>query len=635
MGGGHFLWPNEKKWLVCQPGSAATSITGLSKMKKPMRVGRHLRESILCALGALLMTLTTAFGQTYSVRGYGFPEARAINTSGQVAGSASFDGSTTHAALYSEFQLTDLGTLGGDFSEAVAINPSGEVVGNSTLANGLTHATLWSHGQIIDLGTLPGGATSYATGINDAGQITGWSDTVQSGTSSPRPDHAFIYENGQMTDLGNLSATGEFGNFSVGMAINASGEVTGWSVTNSFETHAFLYSGGLMTDLGTLGGSESRGSAINDAGQVVGWSYLPGDSAAHAFLVSGGPMLDLGTASGATNSYAVGINASGTIIGNLTASDGGPFVGFAGSGLVNLNSYIDTFLQALSDTRGINDAGQILAFGSTDNFVEETFLLTPRHPFGNTSTRLEIGTLDNVLIAGFIVQGPLGSTKKMLVRGIGPSLAGFGVANSLADPVLELRDASGGLIATNGNWKNTQEAEIMATQLAPTEDRESAIVQTLPTGAYTAIVSGVGGGTGVGLAEVYDLDQVSTASAVNASARGLVGVGDDVMIGGVIITEPDPVIAVVRAIGPSLGDLGVAGALQDPMLELHDANGNVTSNDNWRDISEDELIRYQLAPTDDRESAIATYLAPGAYTAIVRGKNNTTGVALMEFYQVW
>ena len=140
---------------------------------------------------------------------------------------------------------------------------------------------------------------------------------------------------------------------------------------------------------------------------------------------------------------------------------------------------------------------------------------------------------------------------------------------------------------------------------------------------------------GFGLAEVYDLDQVSTASAVNASARGFVGVGDDVMIGGVIITEPDPVIAVVRAIGPSLGDLGVAGALQDPMLELHDANGNVTSNDNWRDISEDELIRYQLAPTDDRKSAIATYLAPGAYTAIVRGKNNTTGVALMEFYQVW
>ncbi|MEO8044291.1 MAG: hypothetical protein ABI674_05240 [Spartobacteria bacterium] len=604
-------------------------------MKKPMRVGWHLREPILCALGALLITLASAFGQTYSVRGYGFPEARAINTSGQVAGSVSFDGSTTHAALYSESQLTDLGTLGGDFSEAVAINPSGEVVGNSTLANGLTHATLWSHGQIIDLGTLPGGTTSYATGISDAGQITGWSDTVQSGTSSPRPDHAFIYENGQMTDLGNLSATGEFGNFSAGTAINASGEATGWSVTDSFEAHAFLYSGGQMTDLGTLGGSESRGSAINDAGQVVGWSYLPGDSAAHAFLVSGGPMLDLGTAGGASNSYAVGINASGTIIGNSTASDhGGPFVAFAWGSLVNLNSYIDTFLQVLTDTRGINDAGQILAFGSTDNFVEETFLLTPRHPFGNTSTRLEIGTLDNVLIAGFIVQGPLGSTKRMLVRGIGPSLAGFGVANSLADPVLELHDASGVLIATNDNWKETQEAEIMAAQLAPTDDREAAMVQTLSPGAYTAIVNGVGGGTGVGLAEVYDVDQASAARAVNISARGLVGVGDDVMIGGVIITGLDSVHIVVRAIGPSLGNFGVIGALQDPTLELHDANGNVTSNDNWRDTQQDELLADQLAPTDDRESAIAATLLPGAYTAIVRGKNNTTGVALIEFYQL-
>lgn len=190
--------------------------------KRRLTRNRGLTWCLSCA-GALLATLTFAQGQTYSVRAI-LPPAfgKAINASGQVTGSYSFDGSTTHAALSSGSQLTDLGTLGGDFSEAVAINASGQVVGDSMLSNGLTHATLWSDGQIIDLGTLPGGATSYATGINDAGQITGWSDTLQSGTSSPRPDHAFLYENGAMTDLGNISATGEFANASYGAAINAS-----------------------------------------------------------------------------------------------------------------------------------------------------------------------------------------------------------------------------------------------------------------------------------------------------------------------------------------------------------------------------------------------------------------------------
>ncbi|MBA3608711.1 MAG: hypothetical protein H0W43_09440 [Chthoniobacterales bacterium] len=111
-------------------------------------------------------------------------------------------------------------------------------------------------------------------------------------------------------------------------------------------------------------------------------------------------------------------------------------------------------------------------------------------------------------------------------------------------------------------------------------------------------------------------------------------VGDNVMIGGIIVTGADPVKIVARAIGQSLGNFGVVGALQDPVLELHDANGNVTSNDNWRDTQQDEIIADQLAPTDDRESAIAATLLPGAYTAIVSGKNNASGVALIEFYQL-
>lgn len=592
------------------------------------------RAWILICTGLWITPLSAALGQTYLVRALPL-QPRAINTAGQVAGSASFDGSTTHAALYSDFQLIDLGTLGGSFSEGVAISGSGQVVGNSTLPNGMTHATLWSSGEIIDLGTLPGGTTSYATGINSGGQITGWSDTIQPGTSSPLTCHAFIYENGQMTDLGNLSATGEFANSSFGMAISATGEVTGWSVTDALATHAFLYSGGRMNDLGTLGGSESRGTAINNIGEVVGWSYLPNDSAAHAFLVSGGPMLDLGTVSGSSNSFAVGINATGTVIGNSTESTGGgTFVGSAAGGLVDLNSYIDTFLQVLSQTRGISDNGQILAAGTSDDLSKKEFLLTPSHPFANLSSRLEVATSDDVLIAGFIIQGPVGSTKRMALRGLGPSLARFGIANLLANPTLELRDGAGVLLATNDNWKDTQEAEITLAELAPENDLEAALIQTLAPGAYTATVRGVDSGSGLGLAELYDLDQPSLADAVNVSTRGLVGLDDNVMIGGIIITGGEPVRVVVRAIGPSLGEAGLTGALQDPMLELHDANGTLTSNDNWRDTQEAELIADDLAPTDDRESAIAATLSPGSYTAIVRGKNSTSGVGLIEFYRL-
>lgn len=609
-------------------------------MKNPARTRGSVCFSTLCALGILLVGLSPARAQSYSVAGLPKPlQALAVNASGQVVGFASFDGTTVHAAIYSDGQLTDLGTLGGDHSQAVAINSSGDAVGHSTLANGLTHATLWSNGQVIDLGTLPGGATSYATGINDAGQITGWSDTLEPGTSFPRPDHAFIYANGQMTDLGNISATGQFGNYSVGNAINASGEVTGWSVTDEFETHAFLYSGGQMMDLGTLGGSESRGRALNNLGEVVGWSYTPNDAAAHAFLMSGGPMMDLGTVSGSNNSYAVGINDAGEVVGNSTATAGsGPFLSLAGGVPVNLNGYIDTFLQVLYSAKGINHDGQILAQGTTDNFVDQPFLLTPPdgadHHFANISTRLPVGTSDNVLIAGFIIQGPDGSTKNVVVRGIGPSLAAFGITNPLANPMLELHELAGGMIAANDNWRDTQEAEISAAQLAPSSELESAMLQTLSPGAFTAIVSGVGGGVGVGLAEVYDIEPASLARVVNISTRGLVGDGDDVMIGGVIITGTDPVAIVARAIGPSLGNFGVVGVLQDPTLELHDANGNVTSNDDWRDTQQDELIANQLAPTDDRESAIAATLFPGAYTAIVSGKGGASGVALIEFYQL-
>ena len=238
-------------------------------------------------------------------------------------------------------------------------------------------------------------------------------------------------------------------------------------------------------------------------------------------------------------------------------------------------------------------------------------------------------TGDNVLIGGFIITGT--QPKRIIVRAIGPSLSSF-FPGALADPVLELRDSSGSLIRSNDNWRSDQEAEIIATTIPPSNDLESAIVATLPANnsAYTAIVRGVNNGTGIGVVEAYDLDQTVDSKLANISTRGFVQTGDDVMIGGLIVLGQDPLRVIVRAIGPSLS---VSGALGDPTLELHDGNGAlIASNDNWRTEQEAEIIATTIPPTNDLESAIVRDLAPGNYTAIVRGVNNTTGVALVEAY---
>ena len=249
---------------------------------------------------------------------------------------------------------------------------------------------------------------------------------------------------------------------------------------------------------------------------------------------------------------------------------------------------------------------------------------------GNISTRLRVETGDNVLIGGFIITGT--QPKKVIIRAIGPSLSSF-FPGALTDPILELRNSSGGLIASNDNWRTGgQEAEIIATTIPPSNDLESAIVATLPanSSAYTAIVRGVNNGTGIGVVEAYDLDRTVDSKLANISTRGLVQTGDNVMIGGLIVLGQGPLRVIVRAIGPSLP---LPGALGDPTLELHDGHGAlIASNDNWRTDQEAEIIATGIPPSNDLESAIVRNLAPGNYTAIVRGVNSTTGIAVVEAY---
>ncbi len=253
----------------------------------------------------------------------------------------------------------------------------------------------------------------------------------------------------------------------------------------------------------------------------------------------------------------------------------------------------------------------------------------------NISTRLSVQTDDNVLIGGFIVGGT--EPKQVLVRGIGPSLGAFGISDALADPILELNKADG-TVVTNDNWQDTQESDIPA-GLQPSDPLESAILATLEPGNYTAILRGKNNGTGVGLVEAYDLDQAANSTFANISTRGFINTGDNVMIGGFIVDGGDTgemATIAVRAIGPSLTAFGVAGALQDPTLELHNGDGTtVAENDDWQDGPDsEEFMTNGLAPTEDAESALLATLPPGAYTAIVRGVGDTTGVGLVEAYNV-
>jgi probable HAF family extracellular repeat protein len=588
---------------------------------------------VLCAQTYIVTDLGTLGGSLGSA-------ANAINSSGQVVGYAfTTNNAGLHATLFSGTgsNNTDLGGLTGaanNNGEAYGINDSGQILGHATAPAGNVHATLFSGtgSNNTDLGTL-GGVFSFGRAINNAGQMVGQADAgigravLFSGTGSGN------------TDLGGVGG----GVGGIAYAINTSGQIVGQATTAAQADRATLFSGSGSgnLDLGTLGGFNSSAYGINDSGQIVGSSALPGNSAFHALLFSGtgSNNTDLGTLGG-TDSHAYAINNAGVVVGNSQTGVGaGTFHAFiysngtmqdlndlvvAGSGVTNIR------LQDNARVPGkcINDAGQIAATGDVLG-VTHAILLTPGSApptlLGNISTRLRVETGDNVLIGGFIITGT--QPKKIIVRAIGPSLP---LTDKLADPTLELF-GPGGLITSNDNWMDSPNKQEIIDSIPPSNDLESAIIETLPANAgYTAIVRGMNNTTGIGLVEVYDLDSTVDSKLANISTRGLVQTGDNVMIGGFIVLGSEAEKVIVRAIGPSLP---LAGNLADPTLELHDSNGVlVMSDDNWRDGQESEITATGLAPTNDAESAIVQTLAPAAYTAIVQGKNGTTGIALIEVY---
>jgi len=283
------------------------------------------------------------------------------------------------------------------------------------------------------------------------------------------------------------------------------------------------------------------------------------------------------------------------------------------------------------------------------NTVTASLSLTlyPNSRAQNISTRVDVQGGDDVLIAGFIVTGSEAThqTKQVILRALGPSLMANGqsIAGRLGDPMLELHDSTGALIDSNDDWEdNPQSADILQGYgLSPSDPAEAGLFEILSPGAYTVIVRGAHSSTGIGLVEVYDIDAQDVTTAMgaarlaNISTRGKVETGDNVMIGGFIVSGDDDAHMLVRAIGPSLSMAGVAEPLADPQLDLYDAQGTkIGSDDNWKDTQEAEIIATGLAPTIDSESAISASLAPGAYTAIVSGVGETTGIGLVEAYNL-
>jgi hypothetical protein len=453
------------------------------------------------------------------------------------------------------------------------------------------------------------------------------------------------------TGGGNIVATGG-GNIVATGGGNAI-QVTGTGTAASRSTHqaagtatassGFTQSGG-ETDLTSC---TIFGPVTLDGGILSGSGVITGD------LINNGGFIAPGHSAGfiaATGNYTQAAN--GTLILEAAGGEAGQFDQLQITGAASLNGRLD--LRTINGYVPLPDdafaplgyASGNGAFSSVSGNTQLTLtptgaeaVIDPSQPNPGTgqpvniSTRLNVQTGDNVLIAGFIVTGPSGSTKKVLIRGLGPSLAASGISNFLADPFLELHKTRGEVV-TNDDWQQTSNADQIPDNLKPSDTHESAIVATLASGDYTAVLKGAHDETGVGLVEVFDLDSASPAQLANLSTRGFVQTGDNVMIGGFIVNGNEPGKILVRALGPSLTGVGVANALSDPILELHDASGTVISNDDWRNTQEAEITATGLAPSQESEAAILMTLPPGNYTAIVLGKNGATGVALIEAYNL-
>jgi hypothetical protein len=500
-----------------------------------------------------------------------------------------------------------------------------------------------------------------ATGMNTIGGTTAGSGNLISGNSVDgitvnNASNAVIQGNFIGTDV---NGTGDVGNQGYGVTLaTANNNLVGGTVAGAGNVIAFngstsRSSGGVGVFAGT-GNSVLGNSIFSNTGAAASTSGLGINLSANNDNATDGVTLNdpCDADTGANNLQNFPVLTSVTNSGGMTTINGKL------NSVANTNYRIEFFANDAIDPTGYGEGQTYLGFVNTmtDGSCNATFsksfpqiganqrvTATATDPSGNTSefsgaigqllnisTRMEVQTGNSVLIGGFIVGGS--GTMQILLRALGPTLQNFGIFGFLADPTLDLRDSNQAQIAFNDNWKDTQQAEIMATGLAPPNDLESAILHNFTPGNYTGIVRGKNNTTGVALIEAYDLSKLVGITLTNISTRGFVDIGQNVMIGG-LISGNGIVRIIVRALGPTLTQFGVPNVLADPVLDIRDAQGNsLATNDNWKDTQQAEIQASGKAPPNDLESAIIIVRPAANSTAIVSGKNNTTGNALVEVY---
>ena len=419
-------------------------------------------------------------------------------------------------------------------------------------------------------------AYSKSVWYGHAGFQVDWGGSAATGGMQSPPGHRLNIHNTSFREVG------------IGVVLGSNGNVGPQLVTQDFGSV-----GGLLPFVTGVVFRDLNGNGFYNPGEGVGGVTV---------TVSN------------SNSYAV------------TSTSGGYSVPVPGNGI-----YTVTFSGGSAPT----DQKNVSVIGGQN--VKTDYVVTGSAPtptpasapaLANISTRAVVGTDENVLIGGFIVTGT--EAKRVIIRGVGPSLP---LPGKMLDPMLALHDSSGAVIGANDNWgQNGNSQEIVNSGVPPSSPSEPAILTNLAPGSYTAVLTGADQTSGTAVVEVYDLDPAADSTLANISTRAAVQTGDNVLIGGLIVVGQSAADVIVRAIGPSLP---VPGAMANPTLELRDANGSVLgSNDNWRTAQQGAIMDTGVPPTHDAESAIVISFSPGSYTAIVRGANETTGVAVVEVYQL-
>jgi hypothetical protein len=507
------------------------------------------------------------------------------------------------------------------------------------------------HGESIDVDSAGNAYVTGSTLSTDFPTVNAFQSTFGGGTSGESGD-AFVtkFNAAGSAMVYSTYLGGESGEIGLGIAVDSAGSayVTGGTSSDDFPTANALQS--------TRGGSgDVFVTKFNGTGSALVYStYLGGnsvetgygiavDSAGNAYLTGFTQSTNFptanpfqGTVGSDLDAFVTKLNAAGTALvysSYLGGDDSDWAFGIAVDSTGNAYLTGSTDSPCFPTTTGAFDTTLSLdgdAFITKLSETAKPSTLTPcASELINIATRIRVLTGDSALIGGFIIAG---EPKRVIIRGIGPSLAGL--QGALANPILELFHSDGRLLISNDDWITNRE-EVEETTIPPTHDLESAIVVVLSPGAYTAVLRGQNNGTGIGVVEVYDLNVGANSTLANIGSRGFVDTGDNAMIGGFIVGGGSTLTRVlIRGIGPSLPS-SIPNALANPTLELRNADGAlIRDNDNWRDSQEEEIENTTIPPSHNLEAAIIAAVPNGNYTAILRGENNSTGVAVVEIYNL-